>query len=51
MASARCNKLILRLLAGRCEIREDTANLEVHHVHKLAWRGCNTTRHRACTAS
>jgi group II intron reverse transcriptase/maturase len=36
MASARRNELILRLLAGRCEICEDTAALEVHHVRKLA---------------
>ena len=36
MASARRNELILRLLAGRCEICEGTAGLEVHHVRKLA---------------
>jgi group II intron reverse transcriptase/maturase len=36
MASTRRNELILRLLAGRCEICEDTAGLEVHHVRKLA---------------
>ena len=36
MASTRRNELILRLLAGRCEICEDTVNLEVHHVRKLA---------------
>jgi Type II intron maturase len=36
MASARRNELILRLLAGRCEICEATANLEVRHVRKLA---------------
>ncbi len=36
MASARRNELIHRLLAGRCEICEDTVNLEVHHVRKLA---------------
>jgi hypothetical protein len=36
MASTRRNELILRLLAGRCEICEATANLEVHHVGKLA---------------
>jgi len=36
MASARRNGLIHRLLAGRCEICEDTMNLEVHHVRKLA---------------
>jgi hypothetical protein len=35
-ASTRRNELILRLLAGRCEICEATANLEVHHVRKLA---------------
>jgi group II intron reverse transcriptase/maturase len=36
MASARRNELIHRLLAGRCELCEDTVNLEVHHVRKLA---------------
>jgi group II intron reverse transcriptase/maturase len=36
MASARRNELIHRLLAGRCEICEDTVNLEVHHIRKLA---------------
>ena len=36
MASAQRNELIHRLLAGRCEICEDTVNLEVHHVRKLA---------------
>ena len=36
MASARRNELILQLLAGRCEICEATANLEVHHVRKHA---------------
>ena len=36
MASASRNELIHRLLAGRCEICEDTVNLEVHHVRKLA---------------
>jgi len=36
LASARRNELIHRLLAGRCEICEDTVNLEVHHVRKLA---------------
>jgi hypothetical protein len=36
MASARRNELIHRLLAERCEICEDTVNLEVHHVRKLA---------------
>jgi group II intron reverse transcriptase/maturase len=36
MASARRNELILRLLAGRCEICDSTVNLEVHHVRKLA---------------
>ena len=36
MASTRRNELIHRLLAGRCEICEDTVNLEVHHVRKLA---------------
>src|SRR5712691_309974 len=36
MASARRNELIHRLLAGRCEICQDTVNLEVHRVRKLA---------------
>jgi hypothetical protein len=36
MASARRNELILRLMAGRCEICDSTADLEVHHVRKLA---------------
>ena len=36
MVSTRRNELIHRLLAGRCEICEDTVNLEVHHVRKLA---------------
>jgi hypothetical protein len=36
MASARRNELIHRLLAGRCELCEDTEGLEVHHVRKLA---------------
>ena len=36
MASARRNELIHRLVAGRCEICEDTDNLEVHHIRKLA---------------
>jgi Type II intron maturase len=36
MASARRNELIHRLVAGRCEICEDTVSLEVHHVRKLA---------------
>ncbi len=36
MASARRNELIHRLLAGRCELCEGTAGLEVHHVRKLA---------------
>jgi group II intron reverse transcriptase/maturase len=36
MASTRRNELILRLLAGRCEICQDTVSLEVHHVRKLA---------------
>jgi hypothetical protein len=35
-ASTRRNELIRRLLAGRCEICEDTVNLEVHHIRKLA---------------
>ena len=36
MASAKRNELIHRLLAGRCELCEGTADLEVHHVRKLA---------------
>ena len=36
MASTRRNELIHRLLAGRCEICQDTVDLEVHHVRKLA---------------
>jgi hypothetical protein len=36
LASSRRNELIHRLLAGRCEICEDTESLEVHHVRKLA---------------
>ena len=36
MASTRRNELIHRLLAGRCEICENTENLEVHHIRKLA---------------
>src|ERR1019366_1198637 len=36
MASAKQNELIHRLLAGRCELCEDTEGLEVHHVRKLA---------------
>jgi group II intron reverse transcriptase/maturase len=36
MASARRNELILRLLAGHCEICGSTVGLEVHHVRKLA---------------
>jgi hypothetical protein len=36
MASARRNELIHRLLAGRCEICQETEGLEVHHVRKLA---------------
>jgi len=36
MASAKRNELIHRLLAGRCELCEDTEGLEVHHVRKLA---------------
>ena len=36
MASAKRNELIHRLLAGRCELCEGTAGLEVHHVRKLA---------------
>ena len=35
-ASAKRNELIHRLLAGRCELCEDTEDLEVHHVRKLA---------------
>jgi hypothetical protein len=36
MASTRRNELILRLLAGRCQTCEDTVNLEVHRIRKLA---------------
>jgi group II intron reverse transcriptase/maturase len=36
MASTRRNELIHRLVAGRCEICEQTENLEVHHIRKLA---------------
>jgi group II intron reverse transcriptase/maturase len=36
LASTRRNELIHRLLAGRCEICENTVNLEVHHIRKLA---------------
>ena len=36
MSSSRRNELIHRLLAGRCEICESPAGLEVHHVRKLA---------------
>ena len=36
MASTKRNELIHRLLAGRCEICEDTENLEVHHIRRLA---------------
>jgi hypothetical protein len=36
MASARRNELILRLMAGRCEICDSTVNLEGHHIRKLA---------------
>jgi hypothetical protein len=36
MANTRRNELIHRLLAGRCELCQDTVNLEVHHVRKLA---------------
>src|SRR5260370_31375956 len=36
MASTRRNELILRLLAGRCEICEDTAGPEGHPRRKLA---------------
>ena len=36
MASAKRNELVHRLLAGRCELCEGTAGLEVHHVRKLA---------------
>ena len=35
-ASTRRNELIHRLVAGRCEICEQTKNLEVHHIRKLA---------------
>ncbi|MGW4842989.1 HNH endonuclease [Nocardia brasiliensis] len=36
MASAKRKELIHRLLAGRCEICEATAGLEVHRIRKLA---------------
>jgi hypothetical protein len=36
MASTKRNELILRLLADRCEICGSRANIEVHHIRKLA---------------
>jgi len=36
MATTRRNELIHRLLAGRCELCEGQAGLQVHHVRKLA---------------
>lgn len=36
LASAKRNELIHRLLAGRCELCDTTADLEVHHIHRLA---------------
>jgi hypothetical protein len=36
LASTRRKELIHRLLAGRCEICENTVTLEVHHIRKLA---------------
>jgi group II intron reverse transcriptase/maturase len=36
LASTRRNELIRRLVAGHCEVCEDTENLEVHHIRKLA---------------
>ena len=36
LVSTKCNELIHRLLAGRCEICESTDRIEVHHLRKLA---------------
>ena len=36
MATAKRNELIHRLLAGRCELCEQTMGLQVHHIRKLA---------------
>lgn len=36
MATVKRNELIHRLLAGRCELCEGTAGLQVHHIRKLA---------------
>ena len=35
-ASTRPKELILRLLAGECEMCGRTGNIQVHHVRKLA---------------
>ena len=36
MATVKRNELIHRLLAGRCELCEGKAGLQVHHIRKLA---------------
>jgi hypothetical protein len=36
MASTRRNELIHRLLAERCELCHEPANLQVHHIRRLA---------------
>ena len=36
MATVKRNELIRRLLAGRCELCEGSAGLQVHHIRKLA---------------
>jgi hypothetical protein len=36
MAITKRNELIHRLLAGRCELCEGKAGLQVHHIRKLA---------------
>ncbi|MGH3614262.1 MAG: RNA-directed DNA polymerase [Pseudonocardia sp.] len=36
MATAKRNELIHRLLAGRCELCEQTMGPQVHHIRKLA---------------
>ena len=36
MATTKRNELILRLMAGRCELCESRTGLQVHHVRKLA---------------
>src|SRR5260370_15447815 len=45
MPSTRRNELILRLLAGRCEICQDTAGLESRHVPQPARLGTASRRH------